>query len=75
MNRRTVLTTTIVLIGSVGLSGDRTPGVWLQLPSPVLRTSTDNVAVVTAAPVVDNRPPSGAQPVGLGLGGRKEAEY
>ena len=72
VNRRTVLTTTIVLIAALSCLGQDAGSVALVTTSSKTPASTDNAAAVTTAPVVDNRPASGAQPLGLGLGGRKE---
>ena len=69
VNRRTVLTTTIVLIAALSCWGQAAP----QTSTAATSGSAGNSDSAEASvPVVDNRPPSGAQPVGLGIGGRKE---
>ena len=68
-SRQTVLITTIVLITALGCWGQAAPQTSTAATSGSAANSDSTEASV---PVVDNRPPSGAQPVGLGIGGRKE---
>ena len=72
VNRRTVLTTTIVLMAALSCLAQDAGGA-LQGSNTAAAGSGENSGDNTATtPVADNRPPSGVQPVGLGIGGRKE---
>lgn len=70
-SRQNVLILTLVF-GVSSLSWAQSAGGASQATSASGSATESSSTEVSAAPIPDNRPPSGAQPVGLGLGGRKE---